>query len=147
MIEVRGCRFPPDRLYDVPNHVWYRAEEDGTIRVGLTEIAVALASRQIFAVTAKRPGRPFEAGRSAATVESSKWVGPMRLAFDGVVEAVNPLLATRPAALVEDPYGEGWVIVVRAGAADPLSGLTGAADLAEAYGDWMRRNDFPGCAQ
>ena len=92
MAEVRGCRFPEDRHYDVANHVWYVALPDGRLRVGLTEGAVALASRRIFAVTPKRPGRTFEAGRSAATVESSKWVGPMRLAFAGTVEEVNPAL-------------------------------------------------------
>lgn len=145
MIEVRGCRFPDDRACDVANHVWYQPVGPGTFRVGLTEVAVALASRQIFAVTPKRVGRPFEAGRSAATIESSKWVGPMRLAFDGVVTAVNPVLETRPAVLAADPYGEGWVIEVETPAAAPLAGLPVGPALAAAYADWMAANDFPGC--
>ncbi len=146
MVSVKGCDFPTDRFYDVGNHVWYLPLEEDRFRIGLTQVAVALASRQIFAVTPKRVGRSFEAGRSAATIESSKWVGPMRLVFDGTVEAVNDALTDRPATLVQDPYGAGWVMVARStSAAPPLAGLVSGAEVAGAYGAWMDANDFPGC--
>lgn len=145
-IEVRGCRFPAHLLYDVPNHIWYAPEADGTLRVGLTEVAVALASRRIFAVTPKRVGRAFEAGRSAAMIESSKWVGPARLAFDGKVTAINEALAARPALAAEDPYGAGWVMIVRPAGALPEGVLVTGAAIGPAYEAWMGASDFPGCA-
>ena len=145
IITARGCRFPADRHYDVANHVWYLPQGPGLYRTGLTEVAVALASRQIFAVTPKRPGRGFEAGRSAATIESSKWVGPMRLCFEGTVAAVNPALATRPGTLAADPYGAGWVLDAETAATDPLAGLVTGAAIGPAYEGWMAANDFPGC--
>lgn len=147
MADLRGCRFPEALFYDVANHVWYEPQDDGSFRAGLTPVAVVLASRQIFAVTPKRVGRAVEAGRSAATIESSKWVGPMRLAFDGTVQAVNEALIDRPATLIDDPYGAGWVMGVRAaaGVSAPLAGLVTGADVAPAYDAWMAANDFPGC--
>lgn len=145
MVSVKGCEFPTDRHYDVGNHVWYLPMAEGRFRIGLTQVAVALASRQIFAVTPKRVGRLFEAGRSAATIESSKWVGPMRLAFDGTVEAVNDTLAERPAVLANDPYGTGWVMVANSTTEEPLAGLASGDGIAQAYGAWMDANDFPGC--
>ncbi len=145
MATVRGCEFPDNLHYDVPNHVWYAPLPDGRLRVGLTTVAVALSSARIFAVTPKRVGRPFEKGRSAATVESSKWVGPMRLAFDGTVAEVNEALLTRADLLVSDPYGAGWVMVVSTPDPDPMAGLITGEALAPAYEAWMAANDFPGC--
>ncbi len=142
---LRGCRFPRGLIYDVPNHVWYEPADEGKIRVGMTVIAAALASNRIFAVTPKRPGRELEAGRACATIESSKWVGPARIAFDGAVAEVNQDLIDNPGKLVSDPYGEGWMLIANAkdvNALDPL--VTGDAAVA-AYDRWMHDNDFPGC--
>jgi glycine cleavage system H protein len=140
-----GCPLPLVLAYDVPNHVWYEALPDETIRVGITRVAVALASDRIFAFTPKRVGRALEKGKSCATIESSKWVGPARIAFDGTVVAINERLVERPHELVQDPYGAGWMLIARPTTSDPLAGLvTGEAAVA-AYAAWMRDNDFPGC--
>ena len=47
MPRVRGCEFPEQLFYDVPNQIWYAALSDGTCRVGWTSIAVALAGRGV----------------------------------------------------------------------------------------------------
>lgn len=143
---LRGCLLPDGLFYDPPNHAWYAPGAEGVVRVGLTAVAVALASNRIFAVTPKRPGRVFEAGRSAATIESSKWVGPMRLAFDGVVVATNTALETRPELAATDPYGLGWVLEARPTGEFGLSLLAAGDAAREAYAAWMDENDFPGCA-
>src|SRR5690606_22597086 len=92
MATVRGCRFPEDRFYDVPHHVWYLPLGDGLVRAGMTPVGVALA-REVLIFTPKRVGRPVEAGRAMATVESAKWVGSVRAGFAARVEAVNEALA------------------------------------------------------
>lgn len=101
---------------------------------------------RIFAFTPERVGRPIEAGRSGATIESSKWVGPARIAFDGVVTAVNDDLVARPCLMVGDPYGAGWMLVARPTQAGALAGLTPGTAVAPVYADWMRDANFPGCA-
>ena len=67
MPSIRGYNFPPDLLYDVPNHCWYRREADGSVTLGMTEIAVALAG-DILAYTPKRVGLAVEPGRSCAVI-------------------------------------------------------------------------------
>lgn len=146
MVTVKGCPLPTGLLYDVPNHMWYEPLPDGLVRLGMTVVAVALANGRIFAFTPKRAGRALEKGRSGATIESSKWVGPARVAFDGVVVAVNDALIDRPSLMVADPYGAGWMMTARPAAADALDGLTPGAAVAAAYADWMRDANFPGCA-
>lgn len=142
---VKGCRFPMRLYYDVPNHMWYEPQPGSLVRVGMTIVAAALADNRIFAFTPKRVGRDLEKGRSCATVESSKWAGPARIAFDGIVEAINEELMDRPDLLVTDPYEAGWMLLARPTAENALAALVSGAAVAEAYSRWMDDNDFPGC--
>ncbi|MCP8937568.1 glycine cleavage system protein H [Alsobacter sp. SYSU M60028] len=143
---VRGCVFPDHLRYDVDNHVWYEPLPDGSFRLGMTSVAVALAG-DILAFTPRRVGRPVEKNRACATVESGKWVGPARIAFDAEVSAVNDALIARPSLANADPYGAGWMIEARpAGPFDPAALLRGEA-AARAYADWMDREGFEGCAE
>ena len=144
MIVVRGCAFPEHLLYDVQNHVWYERLDDGSFRVGMTSVAVALAG-EILAFTPRRVGKPVEAGRSCATIESGKWVGPARIAFDGTVVAVNETMIERPSLANEDCYGQGWMLVARPSDEAPLAQLVSGNRLAEAYEAWMAAEDFAGC--
>ncbi len=144
MIIVRGCAFPEHLLYDVTNHVWYERLEDGAFRVGMTAVAVALAG-EILAFTPRRVGRPVEAGRACATVESGKWVGPARIVFDGTVEAVNEAMINRPHLANQDCYGAGWMLVARPENLDQLAGLVAGNELASAYEAWMDAEGFAGC--
>ena len=43
MANVRGCNLPDDLLYDVDNHTWFTEMGDGTVKMGMTTIATALA--------------------------------------------------------------------------------------------------------
>ena len=56
MPTVRGCNLPDDLLYDVDNHTWFTEVGDGTVRIGMTTIATAMAG-QLVAFTPKKIGR------------------------------------------------------------------------------------------
>ncbi len=142
MIEIRGYRFPAGLLYDVANHCWYRREADGTITLGMTEIAAVLAG-PVLAFTPRRVGLALEAGRSCAVIESGKWVGPVRAAFAGMVVAVNDALIADPQGINRDPYGAGWMIRARPDDAVALDGLVGGNALEAAYEAWMAAEAFP----
>src|SRR5262245_45257961 len=117
--------------------MWYAPLDVDRIRLGMTSVAAALAG-EVLAFTPKRVGRRFEAGRSCATIESGKWVGPARACFAGEVLEINEALMARPRLANSDPYGEGWMIVARPD--DPATALarlvTGDA-VAAAYESWM----------
>ncbi len=144
MITVRGCAFPTHLLYDVKNHVWYERLGDGSFRVGMDAVAVALAG-DILAFTPRRVGRQVESGKACAVVESGKWVGPARIAFDGVVQAVNDAMIDNPSLANDDPYGKGYMLIARAADDAPVAGLVSGNELADAYEAWMAGADFAGC--
>lgn len=146
MTLVRGCRFPDDLFYDVPNHVWYKPEENGDVRAGMTPVAVALA-REVLVFTPKRVGMTFDKGRSFATVESAKWVGAVRAAFDGTVVSVNETLIARPMIANDDCYGSGWMMLVRPATDAWRNGLATGDALGPAYEAWMEQEAFAGCTR
>lgn len=107
-----GCPFPEDRRYDVETDVWYRPDpEDRTATLGLSSLLVSFAGR-FERVTYRPVEGPQEAGRSVATVESTRFTGAVRLPVRGTVLARNPALLERPKLLNDDPYERGWVVRV-----------------------------------
>jgi glycine cleavage system H protein len=144
MAKVRGCDFPDHLFYDVPHHVWYLPLEGGLVRAGITQVGVSLA-REVIIFTPKRVGREIEKDRALATVESAKWVGSVRAAFDGTVAGVNEEAMRRPALVNDDCYGAGWLITVRPAREGWRETLVTEAAVAGAYEAWMEAEAFPGC--
>lgn len=142
---VRGCNLPDDLLYDVENNLWYRPEGDGTYTVGMTMIATGMAG-QLVAFTAKKAGKTVGAGKSCATIESGKWVGPAKLAFDSEIVAVNDDLTATPKLANSDTYGAGWMVKVKPADAGAVSALTKGAEVAAPYEAKMAADSFAGCA-
>ena len=98
MTDIRGCNLPEDLYYQVEKHVWAKPMEDGTLRVGMTAVAAKLAGSNLAAVTvkAKTIGQEIAQGKSVATVESSKFVGPVPAPVTGVLVRGNEKLAADP---------------------------------------------------
>lgn len=143
---VRGCNLPDDLLYDVPNNLWYRDNGDGTYTVGMTMIATGMAGA-LVAFTAKKVGKTIDGGKSVATVESGKWVGPAKIGFESEIVAVNDNLTANPKLANTDTYGEGWMVKVRP--VDPAAAqslLTPGAAVAAPYEAKMDADSFAGCA-
>lgn len=146
MAEARGCHFPDELLYDVENHIWYQELPDGNVKVGMTSVATAMAG-QLVAFTPKKVGRSVEAGKSCATVESGKWVGPAKSAVAGTVAAVNEALVAKPSLANEDPYGAGWLVVIKpADWAAVKASLTPGSQVGPKYEAKMAADNFAGCA-
>ena len=144
MPTVRGCNLPDDVLYDVDNHTWFTEVGDGTVRIGMTSIATAMAG-QLVAFTPKKVGRKVRAGRSCATVESGKWVGPAKSAAGGEVIAVNEDLLSNPSAANDDPYA-AWMVQLQPDDWDSVrAGLVAGADVAGPYEAKMDSEGFEGC--
>ena len=145
MAQVRGCDLPDHLLYDIKNNIWYRENDDDTVTVGMTAVAGAMAG-QIVAITPKRAGRKVVPGRSCATVESGKWVGPAKLLSGGEVVEVNQDIVSSPSLANSDPYASGWLLKVKVddwGSIKPQ--LTAGAEVAAPYEAKMDADGFEGC--
>jgi glycine cleavage system H protein len=145
MATVKGCNIPDDLFYNVENNVWARREDDGTVTIGMTVYAAALAG-QIVSCTPKKVGRSVEQNKSAATVESGKWVGPVKAPVSGEVVAINETVTSSPGTINADPYGSGWMVKLKPANWDGDSAalVTGGA-VAAAFEAKMNADGFAGC--
>jgi glycine cleavage system H protein len=141
VVQVQNHEFPEHLLYDVENQIWYEPLTDGTLRVGFTTWAAMLMG-EILIFTPKRIGHPFEKDRWFAMVEGGKWAGAARAAFDGIVVAQNERLIDKPELLIEDAFGDGWMLVVRPAHSDWRSGLVAGANIGPAIENWISRGSY-----
>jgi glycine cleavage system H protein len=142
---VKGCNLPDHLLYDVENHIWFQEQGDGTVKLGMTSVATAMAG-QIVAFTPKKAGRKVDAGKSCATVESGKWVGPAKSCAAGEVAKVNDDLIANPGIANTDPYDKGWFIILKPEDwAAILPTLTPGAAVTQKYEAKMTADGFAGC--
>jgi len=134
MGKIRGCELPEDLFYFVEKHVYARPMGNGIVRVGMNTVAGKLSGGKLNAVTvrAKNIGAEIPAGKSVATVESSKYVGPVPAPVSGILKRANEKLAVDPNLAISDPYGEGWIVELEAGRweTEKASLLTGPDGLA-----------------
>lgn len=101
---------PLDRQY-TSDHAWL-AIEGGVARVGLTDHAPALGST-VFYVEVPRVGDIVRAGQACGEVESAKATSAVVAPANGQVTAVNDDLDEVPERVSSDPYGTGWLFVMR----------------------------------
>jgi len=100
--------------------------------VGATEPAQAYAGEVIF-IKAKPVGTKVERGAILATIESAKFMGPMRAPLSGTVVEVNADVVSKPSLMNTDCY-VNWVTKLSAEKPDEeMKLLTGGKEAAEKY--------------
>ncbi|MCD0451643.1 glycine cleavage system protein GcvH [Actinocorallia sp. API 0066] len=112
----------PTHLTYTAEHEWLLAEEGGTARVGITQHAADALGDVVFAELPE-PGVVLTAGAPCGELESTKAVSEIYAPADGEVVEVNQAVIDDPGVLNQDPYGEGWLFVLR---------VTGPLDLLDA---------------
>jgi glycine cleavage system H protein len=111
MKELDELNFPDDVRY-AKSHEWARSEGDN-IKVGITDYAQDQLGDIVF-VELPEVGETFGKGDEFGTVESVKAVSELYMPIDGEVVAVNTSLEESPELVNNKPYGDGWMIEVKA---------------------------------
>ena len=102
----------PEDLRYTSDHEWARLEEEGRIRIGVTDYAQDALGDVVF-VQLPEVGTSYDANATFSEVESTKSVSDVYAPLAGTVVEVNVDLADAPQRLNEDPYGEGWICVIQ----------------------------------
>lgn len=99
-----------EELYYSEDHAWARIE-DGLVRIGITDYAQK-ALREIVFVELPETGSTVEQGEPYGTAESVKAVSDLIAPLSGVVKETHGELQKSPELVNQDPYGDGWLLVV-----------------------------------
>jgi glycine cleavage system H protein len=122
----------PDDLLYTESHEWIRRDGD-TIRVGITDHAQAELTDVVYVELPKK-GATYDARGTIAVVESVKAASDIYAPAKGTVLEANQALESNPALLNTDPYGEGWIFLLKMDDPNQLSGLKDAAAYRAALG-------------
>jgi len=143
--EVRGCVIPLNLHYAVDNHTWVEVADDGTVTIGMTDVAQNMAGPLLHAKP-KKVGAVRKRGKPVATVESSKWVGPVISPITGEVVAINEQLAADATIVNRSPYKQGWIVKMKPSALDEeLAELKTGDAAVEAYREKIENEDMKAC--
>jgi glycine cleavage system H protein len=116
----------PAELRYTKEHEWAKVEGDRA-RVGITAFAQEQLGDVVF-VELPKVGAKVSAMKTFGVVESVKAVSDLFSPVSGEVAASNTELTKKPETVNTDPYGEGWMIVVKMANAKELDALMSAAD-------------------
>jgi glycine cleavage system H protein len=115
----------PDELKYTASHQWIRAEQDGTLTVGITDYAQDQLGDVVF-VQQPDIGRKVTRGESCAVVESVKTASDIPAPVSGEIVAVNAALAQAPQKVNEEPYA-AWLFRIKPANAAELNDVLDAA--------------------
>src|SRR5437763_2042547 len=114
----------PDDLFYTESHEWVRQEGENA-RVGITDHAQAELTDVVY-VELPKVGARAEARGPIAVVESVKAASDIYAPVKGSVVEVNKALEGDPALINREPYGQGWIFVLKLDNADDLKQLKDA---------------------
>ena len=121
----------PENLQYQDTHEYIRVdEEDKVVTIGITSFAVDQMGDVVF-LELPEIGDTVEKGENFGTIESVKAVEDLKTPVNGEVIERNEALIESPEQIADDPYGDGWLIKVKA---DDLAELDDAMS-AEEYKD------------
>ena len=115
----------PDDLLYTESHEWIKREGDN-IRVGITDHAQAELTDVVY-VELPKADRAVNAKEAIAVVESVKAASDIYAPIKGKVVDANKALESNPALINTDPFGQGWIFVLKIDNADDLKQLKDAA--------------------
>ncbi len=118
--------FPDDVGY-TKEHEWARLE-GGSVRIGVTDFAQDALGDVVY-VDLPEAGAVIRADEAFGEVESTKSVSDVYSPISGTIVEKNPLIEDAPELVNQQPYGDGWLVLVEP--ADPAD--VGRLMNAEAY--------------
>ncbi len=102
-------RIATDRYYSLEG-LWVKLE-DKHVRIGISDYLQQRSGDVAFAEV-KPEGTLVAWGEEIAVIETIKVNISLTAPVAGKVIAVNPAMETAPEAINQDPYGDGWLVVM-----------------------------------
>lgn len=121
MSKAIGDLVIPDDVRYTDDHEWARQEGEN-VKAGITDYAQDQLGDIVF-VELPEVGSRFSAGEEFGTLESVKAVSELYMPIGGEIVGINEALEDAPEQVNSEPYGGGWMIVIKPGDAAEFKAL------------------------
>ena len=122
----------PDDLLYTDSHEWIKSEGDN-IRVGITDHAQSELTDVVY-VELPKLERQVNAKEPIAVVESVKAASDIYAPVKGTIIEANKALEADPGLINREPYGQGWIFLLKIDNHDELKNLKNAAAYKQQIG-------------
>ena len=102
----------PEHYHYIKEHEWASIEDVDAVKVGITDYAQK-ALREITYFYAGKRDVEVDRMVTICKLESTKCVAEIMTPLSGVVLGFNGILYDDPGIINTDPYGKGWVAIIR----------------------------------
>ena len=123
----------PGNYRYLETHEWHKQEPDGTVTLGITQLAADELTDITF-VALPKVGDKVTANQRWGEIESVKATSDLYTGVSGTITAVNNDLAANPALVNTDPYAAGWMIKIKPSDAAEFGRLLGVDDYLKKSG-------------
>lgn len=122
---MAALKYPADLKYTKSDE-WVRVEGD-VVTLGISDYAQDALNDLTYLEYARSVGEKVNAGDAVLEVESVKASSEIYTPLGGEVTAINEKLTSAPETVNADPYGDGWMVKLKA---SDLAGLDALMDAA-----------------
>ncbi len=112
MVEVFGFQVPADTYYLHRGHAWARLESEDQVRVGLDDFSQKILG-PADGIKLPEVGKVYYQDHLCLALMRQGRKASFEAPVDGAIEAVNPKVRDNPSLVHDDPYGEGWICLMK----------------------------------
>ncbi len=113
MRDVFGFQVPVEDYYLHRGHAWAALEGDDRVRVGLDDFSQKLLG-PADEVRLPEIGKVYYQDHLCLALVRQGKKASFEAPVDGAIEEINPLVRQNPGLIHDDPYGDGWLFMVKA---------------------------------
>jgi len=112
MVEIEGYLVLEDLYYLTTEdaHIWAKVE-DGKVRSGVDDFGQRQMGEVVY-VESPSVGDKVEYNKGYGTIESGKATKDLYSPVSGTITEINSKLDDEPKLVNDDPYGEGWIVLI-----------------------------------
>jgi glycine cleavage system H lipoate-binding protein len=112
MMQVFGFQVPTENYYLHRGHAWAVLEDTGQVRVGVDDFSQKILG-PADDLRLPQVGKVYYQDHLCMALFRQGRKASFEAPVDGAVEAVNPKLKSNPGLIHDDPYGEGWICLMK----------------------------------
>lgn len=101
--------FPEEFYYSADGYYWVKVEDEN-LKIGLTRLGAEIY--RVKKIWVKPVGTPITKGNSLAGFIGER-AGGLDSPVSGTVVEVNDILNSSPNVIFNDPYNEGWIVIIK----------------------------------
>lgn len=116
----------PEELYYTRDHLWLRVMGDRG-KIGITDYAQQGMGEIVF-LNLPEENAPIEQGEVFGTLESAKTVADLYAPVTGEIISKNRDIEEEPSLINDDPYGNGWLLILEIDDFSQLEDLLSASE-------------------